>query len=89
MVICRLLRYGVIHLEVLATYIRKPLMHSNLLWGTLSSLVNVSSSRTRLLVFPHLIWVAVVATSLLKVCATVPAQWPGVRECYVRFLDAS
>ena len=64
-------------------------MHYNLLWGTLYSLINVSSSRTRLLVFPHLIWVNVISTYLFNMCATVPAQGPGVREGSVRFLDAS
>ena len=89
MVRCRPFMYGVIHLKLLATYIRKPLMHSNLVWSTLSSLINVSSSRKRLLVFSHLIWVAVIATSLLDVCANITAQGPGVREGSVRFLDAS
>ena len=64
-------------------------MHFNLLWGTLSSIINLSSSSTRMLVFYHLIWVTVIDTSLLDVWATVPAKGPGVREGYIPFLDAS
>ena len=63
-------------------------MQSNLLWVNLYFLVNVSSSRTRLLVFYHLILVTVVATSLFDVCDTVTVQGPGVREGSVCFLDA-
>ena len=83
------LMYGVIHLKVLYTYIRKPLIHSNLLWCTLSYLINIFSSSTRLLVFSHLIWVTVIDTSLFDVCETVTTHGPGVREGSIRFLDAS
>ena len=83
------LRYGVIHLKVLVTKIRKPIMHSNILWDTLSPLINVSSYRVRLLLFYHLTWVAMITTSLFKVCANVPTQETGLREGSVRFLDTS
>ena len=38
--------------------------------------------------FPF-IWVTVIAKFLFQVCATVPAQGPGVRESYVRLLGES
>ena len=89
MVRCKPLRYGVIHLKLLVTKIRKPIIHSNLLWDTLSPLINVSSYRARLLIFYHLTWVAMITTSLFEVWANVPAQETGVREGSVRFLDTS
>ena len=67
MVRYRPLRYDVIPLKLLTTYIRKSIMHYNILWDTLSYLINVPSSRKILLVFSHLIWVTVIATSLLDV----------------------
>ena len=65
-----------------------PIMHSNLLCGTLSSLIKVYISSTRLLFF-HLTSVTVITTSLLEVYATIPFHRPVLREVYVRFLDAS
>ena len=79
MVRSRTLRYGVIHLKILATYIRKHVMYSNLLWGNMSSLINVSSYRTRVLVFFHLMCVTLITTYLFEMCDTVPTQeTPGV-----------
>ena len=67
---------------------RKPHIHSNILWVTLSSIINVSISRTRLLIFPHLTSVTLITTSFIEVCATVTDNGPGAREGYLRFLDA-
>ena len=64
-------------------------MHSNLLWGTLSSLIKVYSYSKILLVISPLTWVTVIYTSLFDVCATVTVQGTGVREGSFRLLDAS
>ena len=64
-------------------------MHSNLLWGTLSSLIKVYSYSKILLVISPLTWVTVIYTSLFDVCTTVPAQGNGVRGGSVSFLGAS
>ena len=77
-----------IHLKVMDKYIKKPLIHSNILWCNLYSLINVSSSSKRLSP-PHLIWVTVIVTSVFDVCATITDQGTGGREGSVRFLDAS
>ena len=67
---------------------RKPIIKYNILWVTLSYLINVYISRTRLFVFYHLTSVTVITTSLIKVCANVLSHGPGAREGSVRFLDA-
>ena len=59
-------------------------MHSNLLLGTLSYIINVYSSRTRLLFIFSLNF----TTSLIEVCVTVTLHGPGVREVSIPFLDA-
>ena len=68
---------------------RNTLINPNLLCVTLYSFINVYSSSKRLLVLPHLTSVTVITTSLLEVCATVPAHDPGVREGSICFLDTS